>query len=1709
MFKKIISLLCCIVPMGAVAEPVVFEGADVSTNGTVYTNLPKWQSAITDNDTIVIKQGDTIGDTNIVAAENPIGVEIAGSMIVGQTSDTYATSGNLYVMNTAGVDSVFTISSVRDVSVGALLSVLDGWTLEISGGVDDSSITNASLSVGVGTNTGGVSVASNANLDLLNLKTVQINGPVTVNGLLTTQDVGSLDMGAVNVGGNIDVAVSKLDTDDGGETSGDFTLASLVIDGGATVDVAGDIDVDDVVQNNGTTTISANGAINVGGNLENSGTSMTVRNGDLVVDGTMKNDAGTLSLLNLNSWTVNGASIDGYSFVNTADFNAVVNGKTTLANGWNIAGMAPNGTFSLETQQIDLGSKNSILNGISNFKLSVTGGDLNVVTIANETSNAGMDIDVLAGTLSANYIVDGGSSMDINAKEIILSGQNVSNTQTALNVLAGAQQTVLSASESLTANALVANLGNLMLRAPNISLATVSNSGDISVASVADETGTINVVGDVTNVAGTMELSAKNISVGGMLSGVDGTVNISGSDSNGAPMSFGGIDVSGADVTIAASANNVAVTNNIQVTGGGLNFANSVKNVAVAGNVTVDGDIVMGGSDNTSANMNINSPVFALSASDKITAQNIDVTQSGYALTLVADNIYTNQVNVAGGSSVMFGNADVAPVLSVAGLMDIEQNGVVGFYSNTMNVDDLDNDGLIKAFGSEIVVASGDMDIAGLIRFEDNPTTNSGISVVQNNSFSLKTLGGDIAVNSINVASGDSLTLTSDKNISVSSSVINAGTINYVAANGVVTFANTENSGLLNVNSQSIELGAFVNKDGNADFQAPQVSASSISNAAGLTIASAESPIDLLNVTGNITNTAGVMNIYADTVNVTGLNVSGGALNLYTDTLLDVGSVYVSGNVNQGAVTGNLNLIDTPHVTADSFTVTGSVIADAGDVLYSISGPVAIGSASDNVVGGLNVAAGAITEFNVLNDNSFWAENITNSGNTTISANGITVDANIVNNAGELVLKPGSDVIVANSVNANGGTVTLTGLGIEVANDFVVNGILGQGVSDANVDIQMDDYIVDASTLRVGGISQDGELLIKSSNVHVYGDVVASGLRFAANPEINWMNIDITGNVSGNVEFIGLGKMNIGGNYTFNDNSMLNVAVLPYGTGSNSSNINYWANISLKDDATFGQVISSPDAAPLISIDGKFMSDLAIEDLGKLDSPLLENGQFGIDVFDIVDRGTAIWLLHAEQGVYDFDTDIRNLNVKFCNADGSICVPYFNDLDANNPDGLPAYVSVRDTDDDGLADSLYVVFDNQFGGPVQVFNIQPIVTRASNSTPGTRFASGVLDELVASRLENQGFFYKTPIEVVPLLFQDTLFADAGTELYNRMENYVTTRDGSALSNFSSLFESYELEQIMASMVLNEHTVFRSFEDRLVDEFIWNRNRSLNKTWFDVDYGMFYQNTVGGAHADGNRFSISGGFDWQESNTLILGLMGHVSHTESKLDRSIDLSYGTVSQAGYVDTSVSDTNVGIGGYILKTLGEKYRMHASVMIDVHAFDVTRNQTFIDAIDGSGTAFSIMSEFGLLHDILNQYIVGNIYARVGYNFGFDMTEQSNGSDYMYLQSDGYFALTPGYSVTAQKRIYPSAWFQIRPYASIGVEYDVLGVPDTAEYKFALSNKFSEYGVEFNPLWANIGGGIEMLSANGLQFGLDYRYQYNSDLQLHNIKISGSYRF
>ena len=113
------------------------------------------------------------------------------------------------------------------------------------------------------------------------------------------------------------------------------------------------------------------------------------------------------------------------------------------------------------------------------------------------------------------------------------------------------------------------------------------------------------------------------------------------------------------------------------------------------------------------------------------------------------------------------------------------------------------------------------------------------------------------------------------------------------------------------------------------------------------------------------------------------------------------------------------------------------------------------------------------------------------------------------------------------------------------------------------------------------------------------------------------------------------------------------------------------------------------------------------------------------------------------------------------------------------------------------------------------------------------------------------------------------------------------------------------------------------------------------------------------------------------------------------------------------------------------------------------------------------------------------------------------------MNLDFDGHFVFTPGYSLTAQKRIYPTAWFQFRPYATVGIEYDLATSPDTMKYKFAPVSVWTDYDVGVDPLWAHAGAGVEFLSVIGLHVGLGYRYQYNANIQMHKVHLSGMYRF
>ena len=1701
MLKKLISAVFCVFPVVSMASTIVDINA-TDKNSAVSIDAD-WDDAVAAGNTIRISTGAGINAGT--------GFDIAGLMQVGTPSTAgLGTSNNLYVMQSDNTATDFVVSVGGDVSVAAMLQVLNNYNLEVS------TMSGTSANMQVGAITVGDEQAT-ASLDVLGFDELQVDGAITTYGDMGVT-VGELSAGAINVfAGDMNITATGGDV----VVNGDIAKQSS---GMFEIDTVNNISVSGDVQNNaGQMKLGADGAISVGGSLENLG-SMNIAASGLTVGGTMNNTGDSLVLQGLDNWTINGTDA-GYSLINYADLTATVTNKTSFAGGIDISDMASDAIFSLTTGQLELGANKAILNHLQNFALNVKNGDLNLTTLSNIASGASMDVDV-SGQVTVNNVVNNGGNIDIVSDVFSADGNVNGATDNAIYTAAGAETSVASSGKiNITGD--VSNSGNTTLKSTQVNLASVVNSGagaNLTIGALTDQTGVISLGGDVSTYGGNTTLWAKDVSVSGGLINNGGNLYVKASDHNGGAVSVGAISAlkQGGLIDINASAGALDVAGTVNVTNGQLNLGADIFDVSVGGNVQLNGDFYA----NTNAVMDdgdmrigvSGNTAFTLAADAILIGGNVLVGQAGENRNVVFDGpVYV------GGNTTVQNNAQLqlgpnaTDSVTVNGVVDVDATSVLSSTSVTFNTGAVDAKGKLKLSGQALVANTGDIDINGDVNFAET-TNNTGLDIIDGNTYQIKTVAtnSDITVQDVNVktvaGNVQNLEFVSAGDINVTGNVNNSGILEFDAADAVLVSGAVDTSYRLNMSGLSVTTGVVAAKSGivNAFADNSVVMGDVENTAAVITIAASDgvSAADTVGM-GDVTHDGGALSVIANNFKANSMDVNANGVTLNAGVININNNIDVNGVIAQGASVGTLNLLNTTELYAEQLNAVGGLNTASGNTLYDINQDVVFG-------GDVLVANGAIAEF-VVGD-SFSAQNLTNNAEFAINANGINLGG-VTNNSGKLSLDSGNSGLDVAFLQVNDGMVYLDGASLQSSGAFVATGTLYQGlntnVAGGDVYVKNQNYVVDASNINVAGIEQTGHMQIVSGDITVGGDINAEDLRFVAgNSADGWMYADVGGNVSGGVDFIGLKKLHIGGNYTFDNNSSLSVALLPYATGMapNTSDVNYWSTVSLNNDNTLGQITNPTNAGALINVDGGFISDLSLNNMASGATGTLGNAQIGLSVFDMIDSGTAVWLLAADKGITELDDKIRNIDVKFCNADGSICIDYFDKGEANNNSGtdLPAYVSVRDMlYADGVADSLYVVFDSRFGGPVEIFALQPIVEREYGYTYGEYVSAGALDNLIAGQIKRNKFYNRTPIEVIPEVFKNTNLSVAANELYLRMEDYVTNRDGAPLTAFSHLFQTHEMEQIAGQIVQNEHTAFRSFEDRMFDEFIWNRNRSLKKAWMDMDYGMFYQNMNAGGHANGHRFSVAGGFDWQESNTLILGLTGRVSYTSSDSHDSMDLGYNNITEHGAVNVDVADTNIGLGGYLMKTLNEKMRLYGNAFLDTHILDINRSQNFVDAIDGDGTSFSLMSEWGLLHDILNQYIVGNVYARAGYNFGFNVKETAAGSEYMRMESDGYLVLTPGYSLVAQKRIYPSVWFQMRPYASIGIEYDLLGAPDSAQYKFALADRYSTYDIDINPMWANIGAGIELLSANGVQFGIDYRYQYNSDIQLHNIKVSGSYRF
>ncbi len=1756
MFKKILPFLCSLAPFYAFGA----ESVDIPTNPTSVNLGAGYYSNV-------------MTGTGINVGTGGVNVYNISALNTTDTQEPTSTLGDLYIVKDAGVP--FGITSAGDINVGNKITVdaTRGLKLTSSLGIDVGGevVANGAFSVGNATSLDIGGTITSGDALSLNAGTISTGVITSTAGDTTiTTTSGGLNIGGIKVSGQTAGVAA---------TTG-ITSAST-IQTGDMQNLAGTM----TVRSSGNFTGMGN-VENSGAALD-----INTGSGAMTVVGTMKNDSpsGILRVV-AGALSVSGGDANHASFVNSGNASFQIAGNTTFAHGMNLENMSATSGLEIETVTLDLGSSNIIANNQASLvKITVTGGVLDAGTISNGTENGSAAVNtMLSGVgVNATSVQNYGDTLTIGT---VSSTANDDITINGGVLGVAGTKTIVDAGDVLTIHDNVSNAGNMTLNGKDIQLlAGVSNSGAGAVLKIGAPTnnGSITVSGAVANANGQTTIQAKSVALAGGVTNTSGTMNIIGSDTNGTELSIGSIVVDGGVMNLNAWTGGVS-TGTLRTNGGVLNLGSGVRSLVATNDISVDGNVYLNtAADNGSGDVYLTAtgaPVTFKSSGGSLTVGGnivaIDANNPRTAILDVADGSTitvngTTGVNVQNSGRVVFGSSNSSSVLNVAnGALNASNNGKVEIYSGDATAKSLNEsaNGEFIMHGNSFTATNGAINISNGVWFDDATTSTVGMVITGTDAFALEnqTNNQNVGISGgLLVAADKTLKVGSKQDLSVSGTTtidgtLNAGATNLAQFNNLITVGDESNtSAKLDVDAKTISLAGITNY-GTVDLGATVIDGTITSSAAitnsgtfsatatdditfgdftsnkgGVTITSNGGDVQ----TGDFSVSAGTADVSGNGVAMNSLSLTGGNTTITSDDIDVTGAVSVSGNVVQGASGGMLNIDGTSTFDANSFAIVNTTNSSYGftaengtNTTYTIAGAMDFGKSMTIENGATtNISAGSVVGGDITNGGTLSLT--TTDGVSDLKLGGIT-------NNSSLTIDTGGLLWAAAFTNASTATAIITSNGMkldgalsgpEVNSKLTNTGILYQGVagtlSGGDINITNDNYTITASNILVGGINQSDSthMTINTSDLNVGGYIAAKDLTIAAAPAGNWLDVTVGGDVSGGVKIFGLEHMTVGGDYRFDDNSALHAAVLPFATGiaPNTTTYDYWADVSLADDSTLGQITnhSNDPANALIHVDGKFISDVDMGNLGvALDGGPLVAPQIGINLYNVVDAGSAIWLLYADQGLQDLNTKIRNLYVNFCNADGSRCFNYFDALDDFDPasdritnsanrdteDDLPIYLSVRDYDNDGTTDSLYIVFDPRFGGPVKVFDIEPIVARVDDATDGEVESANALDNMIAGGLADAGFAGDSPIEAIPVAFDGTNLSELATELYNRMEQYVIDRNGTPLARFARLTQPREMEQIAGGIALNEHTSFRDFEDHMFDEFIWNRNRNLHKLWFDADFGLFRQDVRDGKTVNGNRFNLTAGFDWQASRRTVLGLAARVSHMSSKNDDTIDLSYvpgETINGAVKVD--VADTNIGAGAYLMTILGDKFRLYGNAFVDAHLIDLSREQNYVDDISGSGTAFSLISEWGLMHDWLNQYIVGNLYARAGYNFGFSVREESGDDTYMRMKSDGYFIFTPGYSLTAQKRIYTSPWFQIRPYASIGIEYDVLGMPADVQYKFATAKSYSDYDVEINPLWANIGAGVELLSAIGAQFGIDYRFQYNNDIQLHNIRLSGSYRF
>jgi autotransporter-associated beta strand protein len=733
-------------------------------------------------------------------------------------------NGTLDISNTNSGTSIITLS-------GSGTTILGSKTLTI--------LQAPSSYTGTFSGTGGITVASG---------TQQITGTNTFTGSTTINNGSAINL--VNLGSIANSSsLANNGTFDISSTTSGTSLQSMsgtgsTVLGSKTLTLTNSNDTySGAISGTGGLTVSGGnqtltGVNNFSGStLVSSGATISLSGGGSIANSSSVTNNGTLNIAN----TTTGASLTTISGSGTTILG---NKQLTITNGSSTYSgvLTGTGTFSVNGGSIALSGVNTYSGGTNistGSTLSITG--TGAIASSIGVNNTGIfDISSASSVVSIKDLSGSGSTL-LGSNSLNLTGATSTYSGTAsgaggITISSGSSQ--LAGSNTYTGATTISSGATLALTGNgNIGTSSgLTNNGSLDISTTTSGTSIKSLSGIGTTALGSKTLTLSNASgtYSGVLSGTGGLTITSGTETLSGNNSFSGPTTINSGATLIIGSGNSLGTGSLQLVGS----LTTSANINITSSTTITNPITVAFDPTFNISPGTTTTVSSI-ISDGGAPGDVVVTGGG-TLVLQGVNTYTGSTTINAGSSLALsgsgstsassglinnGVLDISATNTGTSIITISGSGTTSLGSKTLSLTNASDT------YSGIIAGTGGLTISGGTETLTGTSTYSGLT---------------------NVNQGATLLISGNGSIGNSSSVINAGTLNFTGKNtnvslgGSYTQTNTGNLWLnfSPTNNQTLSIAGAANVNGGLNLIA---AAGSYSKGSYLLISSS-------NFTGNFSN---------------------------------------------------------------------------------------------------------------------------------------------------------------------------------------------------------------------------------------------------------------------------------------------------------------------------------------------------------------------------------------------------------------------------------------------------------------------------------------------------------------------------------------------------------------------------------------------------------------------------------------------------------------------------------------------------------------------------------------------------------------------------------------------------------------------------------------------------------------------------------------